>query len=234
MHLTATNIREVAQTFSSATSEWGLGREVRAASSVLRVSTGPECPENSLTEIMWDSNPNHGIVRETGGKKKPFPQKALMPHSDPWCAHRKKDWANTKGQQAGCHIGPSLPRVRGAGVWQPELEGKGLLNLSLRDCIFHQTVSRLPDPEQLICTRSVTAWDQSPEETHGTPGAVLSHHTQETECLGPGRWIRCTVHLGQWVHQAPGRLSCSDLGRAQKHTAHLGLCPCWARRTWTA
>jgi len=36
----------------AATSEWGLGREAWAASSVLRVSTGPECPENSLTEIM--------------------------------------------------------------------------------------------------------------------------------------------------------------------------------------
>ena len=30
-----------------------------------------------------------------------------------------------------------------------------------------------------------------------------------------GRWLRLTAHLGQCAHQAPGPLSCSDLGRAQ-------------------
>ena len=32
---------------------------------------------------------------------------------------------------------------------------------------------------------------------------------------GPGRWLKCTVRLGQGTHQALGRLSCSDLGRAR-------------------
>ena len=35
-----------------ATSKWGLGREAWAASSVLRVRTGPECPEDNLRELM--------------------------------------------------------------------------------------------------------------------------------------------------------------------------------------
>ena len=48
------------------TSKWGLNREVRAA--LLRVKTGPECPEGNLRELMRDSNPNRGIARE--GKKK--------------------------------------------------------------------------------------------------------------------------------------------------------------------
>ena len=32
---------------------------------------------------------------------------------------------------------------------------------------------------------------------------------------GPGRWLKCTVCLGQGTHQAPGHLSSLDLGRAQ-------------------
>ena len=40
---------EVAQTLASATSKWGLNREVRAA--LLRVRTRPECPESNLREL---------------------------------------------------------------------------------------------------------------------------------------------------------------------------------------
>ena len=49
MRLTATPSREVAQKLTSATSKQGLNREVRAA--LLRVRTGPECPENNLREL---------------------------------------------------------------------------------------------------------------------------------------------------------------------------------------
>ena len=31
---------------------------------LLRVRTGPECPEDNLRELTGDSNPNHGIARE--------------------------------------------------------------------------------------------------------------------------------------------------------------------------
>ena len=48
MHLTATP-REAAQRVPSATSKRGLNREVQAA--LLRVRTGPECPEDSLREL---------------------------------------------------------------------------------------------------------------------------------------------------------------------------------------
>ena len=36
------------------------------AGCMLRVRTGPECPEDNLRELMWDSNPNCGIARERG------------------------------------------------------------------------------------------------------------------------------------------------------------------------
>ena len=53
-HLTATTLRdgEVEQTLVSDTCEWGLGREAGPATSVLRVRTWPECPEDNLGEIM--------------------------------------------------------------------------------------------------------------------------------------------------------------------------------------
>ena len=52
--------REAAQMPSSATSKWGLGKEVRAA--LLRVRTGPECPEGDLRELTWDRKPDPGIA----------------------------------------------------------------------------------------------------------------------------------------------------------------------------
>ena len=47
--LTATPSREVAQMLTSATSKHGLNREAQAA--LLRVRTGPECPEGNLREL---------------------------------------------------------------------------------------------------------------------------------------------------------------------------------------
>ena len=64
MCLMATPNGEVVQTLASTTSKQGLNREVQAA--MLRVRTGPECPEDNLRELMWDSNPNCGIARERG------------------------------------------------------------------------------------------------------------------------------------------------------------------------
>ena len=49
---TATTSGEVAQTLRSATSEQGLGKEVQAPSSGLRVRTRPERPEDNLKELM--------------------------------------------------------------------------------------------------------------------------------------------------------------------------------------
>ena len=51
---------EAAQTFASATSKRGLSREAWA--SLLRVSTGPECPEGNLRKLTWASKPDCGIA----------------------------------------------------------------------------------------------------------------------------------------------------------------------------
>ena len=48
------------QTPAPATSKQGQGREARAA--LLRVRTGPECPEGNLRELTWDSKKACGIA----------------------------------------------------------------------------------------------------------------------------------------------------------------------------
>ena len=52
--------KEAVQTPASANSKWGLGREMRAV--LLRVRTGPECPEGNLRELTWASKPDCGIA----------------------------------------------------------------------------------------------------------------------------------------------------------------------------
>ena len=52
--------REAAETPASATSKQGLGREAQAA--LLRVRTGPECPEGNMRELTWASKPDCGIA----------------------------------------------------------------------------------------------------------------------------------------------------------------------------
>ena len=39
---------------------------------MLRVRTGPECPEDNLKELTGDNNPNCGIARERR-RKRTFP-----------------------------------------------------------------------------------------------------------------------------------------------------------------
>ena len=52
--------REAPQMSASTTSKWWLGREAWAA--LLRVRTGPECPEGNLRELTWYSKPDCGIA----------------------------------------------------------------------------------------------------------------------------------------------------------------------------
>ena len=51
---------EAAQTPAPTTGTRGLGREGQAA--LLRVWTGPECPEGNLKELTWASKPDCGIA----------------------------------------------------------------------------------------------------------------------------------------------------------------------------
>ena len=53
---------------ASATSNWGLNGEERAV--LLRVKTGPECPEGNQRELTRDSNLNCGMHYPTRSQNK--------------------------------------------------------------------------------------------------------------------------------------------------------------------
>ena len=120
-------------------------------------------------------------------------------------------------------------------------KARGCCNLGPKDHIFHQLWSGCQllttsswDPGWFTSTRSVTARDQLPEETHSTPGTVPLWCIQETEQPGLGRCIRHTAHLGQCSCQVAGHLSMLNLGRAQ-NTQPTGLCAFSEySRTWVA
>ena len=52
--------QQAAQMPAPATSKQGQGREAWAA--LLRVKTGPECPEGNLRKLTWASKPDCGIA----------------------------------------------------------------------------------------------------------------------------------------------------------------------------
>ena len=119
-------------------------------------------------------NPSYGDARETRAKDLP-PGKALTQHSDPWHTYRTKGHvlANTKGEWVRCHLQPSLEAERQTCNSQ-RWKARSCYKLSPRDCMSHQTVSRLPvvttsywDLWQFISTESVTDWDL--EEMHSPP-----------------------------------------------------------------
>ena len=97
-------------------------------------------------------------------------------------------------------------------------------SLSPRDGILHQIVSSLSqlptksfwDPGWLTSARRVALRDQLPRgdtqhSRDGTPAAHPGKQANRTREV-----IKRTTHLGECAHQAPGCLSCSDQGRAQK------------------
>ena len=70
-------MEEVAQMLASASSKQVLNRKAQAA--LLRVRTGPECPEGNLRELTGDSNPNWDSQRE-GKKKEERERERELPH----------------------------------------------------------------------------------------------------------------------------------------------------------
>ena len=105
-------------------------------------------------------------------------------------------------------------------------------NLSPRDGILHQTVSRLPvanhvfwDPGRLTSARRVAAWDQPPrgDTRHTWDGALAVH--PGNQAAGNRVVIRCTIHLRQCARQAPGRPS-SWTWKGHKTQAQPSLCLC--------
>ena len=86
--------REVAHTLVSAHGKWGLGVEVRAASSVLRERTSVEYHEETLRGLCDVTQTEQGKLkpwewqRNKGKKKDVSCGKALLPHCGICCAYQ--------------------------------------------------------------------------------------------------------------------------------------------------
>ena len=159
--------------------------------------------------------------RQRERKKKTFPCKRLWLAA--WPAHRTKDWVNTKGE-LGCIQAPRPhQRQRGRRATARTRSQGAAAILAPETGILHQTVSRLPIVNQVFLGSWTVDIYQEGHSPRSTPQRrhtahlrlVLSWHIQETEWLGPGKWWRCTVHLGECTHKVPGHLSYSDLGSVQ-------------------
>ena len=109
---------------------------------------------------------------------------------------------------------------------------KARVNLGSRDGILHQTVSRLPVPNQVFLgswmvdiRQEVLSQRSAPQRRH------TAHLRQCSRCTPrkPRGWDQggddALPTWGECSHQAPGCLSCSDLGSAQMQ-AQLSLCLC--------
>ena len=79
---------------------------------MLRVRTGPECPEGNRMELTRDSNLNCGIARER--------ERKLTGQNTLWALHRtKEELRDPRGELASC--GPAHPPLEAGGSG----EGKG-------------------------------------------------------------------------------------------------------------
>ena len=198
MPLTATPSEEVPQTLASATSKRGLNSEAQAA--LLRVRTGPECPEGNLRELTWDSNPNCGIAREKKNKeqreRENFPTKTSnLKHCQ--ATHRTKDWANTRGELASS--GPAHPRRRQAGRRTPARARRQGANLapetasSTKLRAGSQLLTKSSwDPGLLTSAKGVTARDQLHRgDTQHTWNGTSAVHPGN-RAAGTGEMIRRT------------------------------------------
>ena len=204
----------------------------KAWAALLRVRTEPECLEGNLRELTWDSNPNCGIAREREEKKKKKKERTVLQKALTWCTarppHRTKDWVDTTGELAGYRLAhPPLEAGRQAGNSQSQ---KARGKLSHRDGIPNQTANGLPvanhyfwgfwmvDIHQEGCRQRL-----APQRRHA---AHLRWHSQVART-----WGEC-------ARQAPGRLSCLDLRRAQNAgptESTLAEYPrtwTWAAYTW--
>ena len=102
------------------------GPEQRDADCMLRVRARPECPEDNLRELMWDSDINCGRARERKKREtereRIFPRKALR-HKLARSPNRGLSEHQKRASQL--QTGPSPAGGREAGVWHPEPEGEG-------------------------------------------------------------------------------------------------------------
>ena len=129
--------------------------------------------------------------------------------------------------------GPSPTRGREVGGQQPESESG---NLGPRDGILYQTVSRLPVANQVFLGSWTVDIHQEGRSQRSAPQRRHRAHLRRCSCCAPRKLSdpdrgSDKTHLtwGECACQAPGHLSCSDLGRAQNASPAESV-PLWSTR----
>ena len=178
---------------ASATSKWGLNGEERAA--LLRVRTGPKCPEGNRRELLWDTNLNSGTAKER--------EKINRPNTLP-AVCRTKGLSKSRGASR-LRTRPSPPEAGGKG------EGKGANSAPEMASPYH-TVNRPPVSNQRL--------PEILDGRHPPGGSWLNTrrmHPTGNWVWGNWGWGRGGEKghraRGECARQAPGCLSFSGWGR---------------------
>ena len=136
-------------------------------------------------------------------------------------AHRTKDWANTRGELASS--GPAHPPPEAERQAGDSQNKKARGKLGPRDSILYQTESRLPVANQvLLVSWTVDIHLEGHSQRSASQRRHMAHLRQHSCCThkklsswdGGGDKRHCPT-WGECNCQAPGRLSCLDMGRAQ-------------------
>ena len=149
--------------------------------------------------------------------------------------HRTKDRMNTRRELASCKPAhPLLEAKRQVGDIHSQ---KARGNLGTRNSILHQPASRLPVANQdFLRSWMVDILQEGHSQRSAPQRRHMAHLRRRSRCAPrkPSDWPQAgdkTYHptWGECTHQAPGRLSCSDLGRAQNARPDKSV-PLWSIR----
>ena len=107
-------------------------------------------------------------------------------------------------------------------------------NLRPRDGILHQTVSKLSVAHHVFLGSWMVDICQEDLSLRSTPQRKHTAHLRQCSCCAPRKLInwdqgddKTHQNLGVCAHEAPGGLSCSDLGRAQ-NAGPVECVPLWS------
>ena len=224
--------------------QWA-GAEQGGTGCMLRVRTGPECLEDKLRELTWDSSPNCGIAWEKKNKKtkKNFPGKS----SEAQLGLLKEQRTEWIPEESSTAVDQPLPlpwwprgrwvRAR-AGRWgaisAPEIAS------STKLWAGSQLLTKSSwDPGWLTSTKRITVRDQLPrrDTQHTWDSALLVH---------PGNWaaetrevIRHSTHPGRVPLLSTRSLELLRPGKGTKRRPN-GICAfveyprtwTWAAKSW--
>ena len=171
---------------------------------MLRVRTRPECPEDNLRELIWDSNPNCGIARvrkKRERERENFPMKSSNLRCSLACSQNKRLHEYQRRASQLCTSPSPCRRQRGRHA-TAKVRRRGALSApepasSTKLWAGSQLLTKSSwDPGRLTSARRAAARDQLPrgDTRHTWDGALLAH--LGSQAAGPGE--------GMKMHSPPG------------------------------